>query len=98
MQKVPYMQFYAGDYLNDDNIKKLSLAAQGLYIRILCCFWLESGRFLPMDGKLLSRILGIPVEEFTPLWEELLQSECNLFTLSHDGSMFTYGGLRNGTL
>ena len=98
MKKAPYIQFYVKDYLNDSNIKRLSLAAQGLYVRILLCLWLESESFLPMDEKLISRIVGVPEEEFLPSWKELWQGECNFFTLSLNGSMFTHKGIKNGTI
>lgn len=98
MKKTPYIQFYVRNYLNNSNIKRLSLASQGLYVRILLCLWLESEPYLPMDEKLISRIVGVPEQEFLPLWKELWQDECNFFILSHNGSMFTHEGFKNGTL
>ena len=89
MKKAPFMQFYVSDYLNDSKVKLLSLSAQGLYIRILACLWLESEPFLPYDEKVVARIASVSDDEFLPLWRELWREGYELFTLTATKTMFT---------
>lgn len=89
MKKAPFMQFYVSDYLNDSKVKILSLASQGLYIRILSCLWLESEPFLPYDDKVVARIASVSYDEFLPPWRELWREGYELFTLTADETKFT---------
>ncbi len=89
MKKAPFMQFYVSDYLNDSKVKLLSLSAQGLYIRILACLWLESEPFLPYDEKVVARIVSVSDDEFLPPWRELWREGYELFTLTATKTMFT---------
>lgn len=89
MKKAPFMQFYVSDYLNDSKVKILSLSAQGLYVRILACLWLESEPFLPYDEKVVARIASVSDDEFLPPWRELWREGYELFTLTATKTMFT---------
>lgn len=47
--KLPSMQFYTGDWLKDQSIRKLSPAARGLWFDMLCFMW-DSPRRGYLDG------------------------------------------------
>lgn len=41
--KAPAFQFYPKDYLTDTKVLMMPLAAQGLYVQLLCLDWIEDG-------------------------------------------------------
>ena len=51
----PAFQFYAADYLADENVALMTLEEEGAYIRALAYCWREGS--LPADNELLSRLL-----------------------------------------
>lgn len=55
MSKSPAFQFYAADYLADENVALMSLEEEGAYIRALAYCWREGS--LPADDEKLSRLL-----------------------------------------
>lgn len=68
--KPPAFQFYAKDWLTDDKVNLMSLAAQGLYMRLLAAAWLRGGS-IPSDESAAARLVGVPLEEFRELWPEV---------------------------
>lgn len=54
MVDSPAFQFYAAEYLADANVQAMSLAQEGIYVRLLAYCWREGS--LPNDDKILSRL------------------------------------------
>ena len=54
-ERAPAFQFYAADYLADENVVLMTLDEEGAYIRALAHCWREGS--IPADPKLLSRML-----------------------------------------
>jgi len=52
--KSPAFQFYAGEYLADENVQLMTLEEEGCYIRMLAYCWREGS--IPADHTLLSRL------------------------------------------
>ena len=83
----PSSKFYWNDHASDPALQLCSLAAQGLWMRLLCLaakaqpygYVLVSGRSPSLDD--LAQLIGRPVPELSPLMEEL--SEKGVF--SRDG-------------
>ena len=55
MPKSPAFQFYAADWLADENVELMTLEEEGAYIRALSYCWREGS--LPADKEKLSRLL-----------------------------------------
>jgi len=53
--KSPAFQFYAADYLADENVQLMTLEEEGAYIRALAYCWREGS--IPSDPEKLSRLL-----------------------------------------
>jgi uncharacterized protein YdaU (DUF1376 family) len=53
--KSPAFQFYAAEYLADENVALMTLEEEGAYIRALGYCWREGS--IPADPELLSRLL-----------------------------------------
>lgn len=71
MGKLPYMQFYPADWLQDT--LPLSLAAKGAWINILCALWSAQNRgthTLPLVGW--ARQIGASVEQTKAVISELV--------------------------
>jgi len=64
----PYFPFYWRDYLSSRRVSLMSLAAQGLYVRLLCLSWPDGS--LPASLADISTLAGNPVE-FKALWVEV---------------------------
>jgi len=83
MSKLPYMQFYPGDWIQDT--RALSLAAKGTWIDLLCAMWRSQNRgtlTLPIVGY--SRLIGADAEQAQRAIKELTdmqicdtRTECN---------------------
>lgn len=54
MGKAPAFQFYAAEYLADENVQLLSLQQEGIYIRLLAYCWREGS--IPADVAKLSAL------------------------------------------
>lgn len=52
--KAPAFQFYAAEYLADENVQLLTLEQEGIYIRLLAYCWREGS--IPADPVKLSRL------------------------------------------
>jgi uncharacterized protein YdaU (DUF1376 family) len=59
--KSPAFQFYAAEYLADENVQLMTLEEEGCYIRMLAYCWREGS--IPADHKLLSRLCKNACEE-----------------------------------
>lgn len=69
MAKSPAFQFYPADFLSDENVAIMSLAARGAYITLLSFCWIEGS--IPSDLGKLARLLGVDSSAMAELWEEL---------------------------
>lgn len=65
----PAFQFYASDFLSDENVITMSLAARGAYITLLCHAW-KAGS-IPADSKRIAKLCGCHEVEMAELWQEL---------------------------
>jgi hypothetical protein len=70
-QKRPYFKFFPRDWLSDEKVRALSFFARGVYIEILALLWKSSTCSLPDDIDRLSRIVGLPRNEFEKAWNEI---------------------------
>jgi uncharacterized protein YdaU (DUF1376 family) len=59
--KSPAFQFYAAEYLADENVQLMTLEEEGCYIRMLAYCWREGS--IPAEHKLLSRLCKNASEE-----------------------------------
>jgi uncharacterized protein YdaU (DUF1376 family) len=72
MNRAPAFQFYAKDWL-DFRVQRMSLAAQGAYLKLLCFMWNDSKdqcSIIDCD-ELLARAIGITREEWLELRKEI---------------------------
>jgi|CXWL01.1.fsa_nt_gi uncharacterized protein YdaU (DUF1376 family) len=72
MNRAPAFQFYPKDWL-DFRVQRMSLAAQGAYLKLLCFMWADSKDQCSIqdDNSLLSRGLGTAVEQWLELRKEI---------------------------
>jgi len=76
--KAPAFQFYAAEYLADENVQLLTLEQEGIYIRLLAYCWREGS--IPADPVKLSRLCkNAPAEA--------LESVVGLFFPGSDGRL-----------
>lgn len=80
----PAVQWYVKDYLSDANLAACSLAAQGLWVRMLCLMYQapERGCLVFLDGRdavqpvglgRLAQLVGHPLAEVSALVDELVR-------------------------
>jgi len=88
----PAMQFYVGDLMREPSFTALSLAAQGLWLRMIFLMHdackpglLVNANGMQMSCKILARIIGRPIEEIEPLLAEM-------------EALGTYSKLEDGTI
>lgn len=80
MGNLPYFYFYPGDWMKDPVLQTLSLAAQGLWLRMMCLMAEGSRRgFLEINGQpittaQLARATGATVDEAHCLLKEMDES------------------------
>jgi hypothetical protein len=55
MKNPPSFQFYPQDFISDLNVRSMSNAEVGMYIKLLCYCWIEGG--LPTNGS--SRVVDL---------------------------------------
>jgi uncharacterized protein YdaU (DUF1376 family) len=65
--KAPAFQFYARDWLTDEAVKLLSLAGQGLYVRLLCHQWLEGS--IPSTHAVVALATGCNTRTVKANWD-----------------------------
>lgn len=72
MNRPPAFQFYPKDWL-DFRVQRMSLAAQGAYLKILCFMWADSQDQCSIldDNALIARGLGTAVEQWLELRQEI---------------------------
>lgn len=68
-KKSPAFQFYSRDFLDDENQKVMSLAASGIYIRLIAHCWLEGS--LPNEPVKLARLAGATKRQIVELWPSI---------------------------
>jgi hypothetical protein len=68
MNRSPAFQFYPKDWL-DFRVQRMSLAAQGAYLKILCFMWKDSQDQCSIidDDRAIATAIGMPCE----IWKEL---------------------------
>lgn len=100
-EKLPYIQFYPGDWLRDA-ISGCSLAAQGLWLRMMIVAH-DSDRYgylevngSPMQAETIARRCGVTLPEYETLLSEL--SNCGIPGTSDTGSLFSRRMSRDGSL
>jgi hypothetical protein len=64
-----WFKFYANVWLQDEDVALMSLAAQGLYVRLLALQWRDVT--LNSDPVKLAKLAGIEAEAFEGLWPEI---------------------------
>lgn len=67
--KSPAFQFYPKDFLSDENQIRMSLAAVGIYTRLMCHCW--NGGSLPTDPKALAQLSGATLRQLNDLWPSI---------------------------
>jgi uncharacterized protein YdaU (DUF1376 family) len=85
MGHLPWFPFYPKDWL-DFKVLRMSLDAQGAYIRLLCHMWSDSpdGCSLNSDLKILSRILSISQSHMKKIWKEMMPKDEPLFVIKEE--------------
>lgn len=85
MDKSPAFQFYVADWL-DKRVLRMSLAAQGAYIRLLVHMWKDSENqcSIESDANSIANLLGNSVSSTQELLAELQRSDDPIF-LEKDG-------------
>lgn len=66
---LPWAKFFVGDYLLDPDIKRLSLAAQGIFIRLWCIYAREG--HLPENLGDLAAVAGVSLKTLRSNWPGL---------------------------
>lgn len=93
MAKLPYMQFYVGDWLRDTAVRASSAEARALWIDLLCHMQLspqrgylanEAGKPFTVDQ--MARISGFVPQRVKTLLDELREN--GVFSESADGRIF----------
>lgn len=59
---IPWMPFYAADWITSHSVRAMTMAERGLYITLLTEAWLAGGS-LPADLERLARIVGTTEKE-----------------------------------
>jgi uncharacterized protein YdaU (DUF1376 family) len=67
--KAPAFQLYAKEFLQDEAVIAMDLAAVGAYIILLCHQWNEGS--VPANLDLLARICRTTADEFEPIWPQV---------------------------
>lgn len=71
MKTPPAFQFYASDYLSSSKVQRMTLEAQGAYVRLLCYSWQDG--YIPADVALLARLCNCTVKRMAVLWDSFLR-------------------------
>lgn len=86
MSRLPYMQFYPADWIQDTQI--LSLEAQGAWMKLICAMWVAPERgVLKWTPAQLDQFLGLHRQDTVELWNELSKSGVGVFDVT-DGNDF----------
>jgi len=89
VNRPPAFQFFPKDWL-DFKVQRMSLAAQGAYMKLLCFMWKDSkNQFSIIDNNdLLARAIGTTVEQWLELRQEIQQS-CEPILEEKDGRLLS---------
>lgn len=94
MSKLPYMQFYPGDWLSDPALRACSMAAKGLWIDLLCLMWEspERGVLRTKSGSKtvpnrVAKMLGLKPFSCQKLIQEL--EENGVLSRDENGEIFS---------
>ena len=86
--KVPYMRFYAGDWLSDPKVRRLTWEQKGVYIDMLALMWKSGGdASLPDDPGAIASMLGIQKRKFIKIFHVFFEKNFEIFFLS-DGRVY----------
>lgn len=93
MTKLPHIQFYTGDWLKEPRLKFVSLAAQGLWINLLCHMneshvrgVLVNHKGTPYTRAEIAVLLGKNLVELNPLFDELEHQE--VYSIDGRGAIY----------
>lgn len=75
MNQPPAFQFYASDYLSSSKVQRMTLEAEGAYIRLLAYNWQDG--WIPSDIAKLARLCKTTPRKMQTLWDDFL---CECFT------------------
>ena len=92
MKKLPWLQFYTGDW-ESDAVAGCSLAAQGLWLRMMCIahkserygYLVQNGSSIPPES--IARRCGCTLEQYDSLLSELLRA--GVPSTSADGTLYS---------
>jgi uncharacterized protein YdaU (DUF1376 family) len=89
MNRAPAFQFFPKDWL-DFKVQRMSLAAQGAYMKLLCFMWKDSKDQSSIldNNDLLARAIGSTVEQWLELRQEIQQS-CEPILEEKDGRLLS---------
>ena len=89
MNRPPAFQFYPKDWL-DFRVQRMSLAAQGAYLKLLCFMWADSHNQCSIidNNELLARAIGTTVEQWLTLRNEI-QCESDPIFEEKNGWLFS---------
>ena len=81
MSSLPYIKFYPSDWLSEESLRLVSVAARGLWIDLLCLMAKSERRgYLQVNGGVnptlvqVGKLVGLSEAEITPLLHELKQA------------------------
>jgi len=89
----PSLQFYPDDWLSEPGLNICSLAAQGLWIKMICIMWKADIRGClkangkQIDSKSLAKLSGVTEEEVSKLLKEL--GDNNVYSTLEDGTIYS---------
>ena len=87
INRAPSFQFYPKDWL-DFRVQRMSLEAQGAYLKLLCFMWKDGPRQSSIldDNDLLARAIGTTVANWRKLRAEIQQKNDPIF-IEKDGHL-----------
>jgi hypothetical protein len=87
VNRAPAFQFYPKDWL-DFRVQRMSLAAQGAYVKLLCFMWADSEDQCSIidSNDLLARAVGTTVDEWAALRKEI-QCESDPILMERNGRL-----------
>ena len=69
MAKAPAFQFYAQDFISDENVVLMSNQEVGCYIKLLCFQWKQGS--IPSDINKIAKLCGENSEVMAELWPSI---------------------------
>jgi hypothetical protein len=77
-EKLPHIPFYTSDWIGEETLKFVGLAARGLWIEMLCRMngssqrgYLVDRQGRPYNAARLAKLIGFPLSDIEPLLAEL---------------------------